>query len=817
MLVTLQRNRLLLALASSAVFLFLAIPTTFAQSPDTISEGFNVAQNIGAGALGTNDLRDIIVNVVNIALGFLGIIAVIIIMYGGYLWMTSGGNQEQVDRAKKTLRNAVIGLFIILSSWAIVAYFVNAFIQGTGGTGSITQPQSNFGNGALGAGIVESVYPAPNAGGIPRNTKIFVTFKEPMFRNSIIAGSNALQPAAVSILDITDPANVTLPNNVQVTASGGDRVFTFSPGLLGTNTEPHRYRIELNDAILKADGVTSAFPSAIGGVGFAWEFTVSTIIDITPPTLVSFNPVPLSTNPRNILVNMVFSEAINPTTIRPTTVTINDLNLGTAVTGTLYQGSDYRTVEFLPDAQCDSQPVNTCGEPVFCLPANTTFESFITAAGISGTPVGIEDAAGNSFDGNSNGVEDGPTGAARDLATTPNNPPPPGDNAFWNFDTNDTIDLVPPAVMERRPNTGDTAHPVSQELMIKMDKHLSISSLLPDGSYGNGKEYVTLVDPRREVGYWVNGTNGNGCSTLCTNQGSSSVFGSVCGNNVIDQGEDCDDGNLRAGDGCSANCLNEGAGTCGDGKVTHHEECDPNVDPWLTGGGCTTNTCLLTGSQGGACGSITGTNCCGNGTIDPGEQCDNVNDPGCDINTCLYPGSSASCGNGIVEFAQGENCDDANSVSGDGCSATCTLEGATCGDGNLDIGEDCDGGVGCSTICQNMGSFLTCGDGSNTPPWGTPQPGEDCDLGPVTRESFIFLRHTDLRESTQYGVRLGSGIRDTFQNCFLPSAESLPASRGGVGSYGSCNVEPSALYVYGLAPYQGVSWPNNAFPDCILQ
>ena len=76
----------------------------------------------GLGAtfgLGTQDFRTTLINIVNIALGFLGIIAITVILYGGFIWMTSGGRPDRIDKAKKILISAVIGLLIILFSFAI--------------------------------------------------------------------------------------------------------------------------------------------------------------------------------------------------------------------------------------------------------------------------------------------------------------------------------------------------------------------------------------------------------------------------------------------------------------------------------------------------------------------------------------------------------------------------------------------------------------------------------------------------------------------------------------------------------------------------
>jgi cysteine-rich repeat protein len=101
----------------------------------------------------------------------------------------------------------------------------------------------------------------------------------------------------------------------------------------------------------------------------------------------------------------------------------------------------------------------------------------------------------------------------------------------------------------------------------------------------------------------------------------------VCGNGILETGEQCDDGNNVSGDGCSSGCTRE--------------------YPLST---------------------------CGNLLLEPGEQCDDgnrVSGDGCS-STCQLELSSGICGNGILEA--GEQCDDGNRVSGDGCSSICNLE-----------------------------------------------------------------------------------------------------------------------------------------------
>src|SRR3989338_5859566 len=72
---------------------------------DTNGEAF--ANNAGLPGAVT-DLRVIIANVIRIALGFLGILAVLIIIYAGFLWMTAAGNEERIEKAKKVLTGGLI-------------------------------------------------------------------------------------------------------------------------------------------------------------------------------------------------------------------------------------------------------------------------------------------------------------------------------------------------------------------------------------------------------------------------------------------------------------------------------------------------------------------------------------------------------------------------------------------------------------------------------------------------------------------------------------------------------------------------------------
>ncbi len=91
--------------------------------------GVNAIQ--GSIKLGSGDIRQTAANIINVALGFLGIIAVIIVLLGGFKYMVSGGNEEKTSEAKKLIISGIIGLAIILSAWAITSFVLSRLLSAT--------------------------------------------------------------------------------------------------------------------------------------------------------------------------------------------------------------------------------------------------------------------------------------------------------------------------------------------------------------------------------------------------------------------------------------------------------------------------------------------------------------------------------------------------------------------------------------------------------------------------------------------------------------------------------------------------------------
>jgi ketopantoate hydroxymethyltransferase len=76
--------------------------------------------------LSNADLVVVIGRIVKIVISFLGLIAVVIIIIGGFKWMTSGGNEETIKKAKKLMINGIIGLVIIVLAYAIASFIISA-------------------------------------------------------------------------------------------------------------------------------------------------------------------------------------------------------------------------------------------------------------------------------------------------------------------------------------------------------------------------------------------------------------------------------------------------------------------------------------------------------------------------------------------------------------------------------------------------------------------------------------------------------------------------------------------------------------------
>ena len=114
-----------MVLASVAVLL---LPIIVSAQADDITGIGVVGEEI---ELGKGDLRVTIGKIINAALGFLGVVAIIVVLVGGFKYMTAGGSDEKVAEARKWIISGIIGLAIILSAYAITTFVISQLLEAT--------------------------------------------------------------------------------------------------------------------------------------------------------------------------------------------------------------------------------------------------------------------------------------------------------------------------------------------------------------------------------------------------------------------------------------------------------------------------------------------------------------------------------------------------------------------------------------------------------------------------------------------------------------------------------------------------------------
>jgi len=301
--------------------------------------GFEAFKVIG---MGNRNPQLIIASVIQVMLGFLGVLSVLLLIYGGFIWMTAGGDVDKVQKSKDLIKNAVIGMLIILSAFSIATFILRALVRSTGGYyGYFNDDDINTGAlGAMGSGIISSVYPAPNQLDVPRNTSIIVSFKEKIDPASICDKVVAdkcdvdakIIPTSIKIFqtNFSDKVDTNI-TDVRV-ASTDNKTFVFMPSAyLGSAADKLWYTVGLTTQIMKANKA-----KAFSIQGFAWQFEVSNILDLTPPKVLSAGVYPAPDNEQDQpgqVIDATFAEAsilvnAQPRTLRPWKVTYTASNPG---------------------------------------------------------------------------------------------------------------------------------------------------------------------------------------------------------------------------------------------------------------------------------------------------------------------------------------------------------------------------------------------------------------------------------------------------------------------------------------------------------
>ncbi len=541
---------LTLKIAITTILFLLAIfsfsPSVNAQSiADADSElqtGVQIiSQPIG---LATTDIRIVVARIIRVALGLLGIVALGLMIYAGFLWMTAGGNENQIEEAKKTLINTAIGLAIILSAYAIVSFVISKLVDATlnngfGGDNIILDPpiSENFqGSGALGQ-IIKDHYPSRDQSEVPRNTRIVVTFRQPVRLDSFVddtTGDGILGNCRTTVTNWYNDCdrlrtvgdnliNIKRVDNnesivgavvlgVSTTENSVTGIYTImikpitdaanpGGGYLGSASEQIGYIVHLGPGMLLDDPANnnpSVFRATIlGNNYYEWRFTNSTALDLSPPTVTSVFPEDGSTEDKNSVLQINFSEPVDPIGI---TGRFNQgaghyyldgqniflkSNSSLLPQGNFSLTNGYRTLEFAPSQECGR---NACGNRIFCLPvcdavgANCTQDDYevllraartINAGSFEAQPFsGMTDLAGNALDGNANNI---PNTAPATLPIFPNQKQP--DNYFWDFTIRNQIDTSSPFIQTIVPGIDAQNITRYQELSMTFNKRMRADSM----------------------------------------------------------------------------------------------------------------------------------------------------------------------------------------------------------------------------------------------------------------------------------------------------------------------------------------------------
>jgi hypothetical protein len=188
--------------------------------------------------LSDTDPWTIAARIIQVFLGFLGMLTVVLIIYGGWVYMTAGGDAEKINKAKQIIRNAAIGLLIIFASFGIVSFIVSRLLSATG---AYTEGSVCGQDGACGGSLVccgdhclancgpggdpfDSVFrlttattPSNNATNIIKNARIKAVFNKQLgnLTGQVLADNFKVEkigdvnPATGAIIDIATSTSLT--------------------------------------------------------------------------------------------------------------------------------------------------------------------------------------------------------------------------------------------------------------------------------------------------------------------------------------------------------------------------------------------------------------------------------------------------------------------------------------------------------------------------------------------------------------------------------------------------------------------------------
>jgi hypothetical protein len=139
MKINIFKKQILSLLLLSALFLpVIASAQTISASSTGDIDRMSNAFRSAAGYNPNTTVTNVTAQIIRVVLSLLGILFTVLIIVSGYQWMTAGGNDDAVKKAKSRMSNAIIGLVIVLAAYIITAFIFNnlSFFKETG-TGAV--------------------------------------------------------------------------------------------------------------------------------------------------------------------------------------------------------------------------------------------------------------------------------------------------------------------------------------------------------------------------------------------------------------------------------------------------------------------------------------------------------------------------------------------------------------------------------------------------------------------------------------------------------------------------------------------------------
>lgn len=461
------------------------------------------AQEVGAFAsfigVAYADWRLVVIRILQIIWFFASVGALGFLIYGFVLYRQADPEDlEEGPHAKRMMFYSGIALGASVLLVIILSIFYGVIEGGytkTSGGGVGQKPYTP----GLGAGMsitaskVKDHYPASNEQNVPRDTSILITFADPINKDSILDSTNGVKKESVIIRRTAAGlfGDYGVVRATGVLSIDGTTLKIVPSVLLGDADKKVSYSVVLTNSILKKDG-TPLFGTADSG--YVWQFEVSGLIDTTPPTVDSNLPAAQSINPANAIVQVTFSEPIDPFVVNSQFLDVSSGLPGALATipGTWSIGNGYRTITFVSSNQCGS---NQCGASVFCLPAKKQFTTRLKAAALRGPTsgrdnpnkasfpyTGIVDVSGNSLDGG--GVNGATRNGKSDGAEK--------DDFYWNFSSSSDKETTPPAVISIQPGRDANGVSLTAPVDILFSKQMDLTTL-----------NVATIGFTQELSYWV--------------------------------------------------------------------------------------------------------------------------------------------------------------------------------------------------------------------------------------------------------------------------------------------------------------------------